>query len=223
MTHTRTIHPSALAAGDRSDERSARTRKAILSAAEEAFAQSGFAGARTEAIAAAAGVNKAMLYYYFKSKSGVYQAVLEEGFREFHERAMEILTGPGPAGEVLLRYVELHFDFMSSHKRCAPLYQQVMSAGGRQLKELVRKYFEPRVQALGQLLERGMQEKSFRKVDRFHTGVSIAAVIVFYFSAANVLKLMGQADPYTPENLRVRRHEIVDFIRHALFRQPEAT
>ena len=208
---------------DPSQERSVRTRAAILSAAEDVFARSGFDGARTDAIADAAGVNKAMLYYYFKSKSGVYQAVLEEGFREFHQQAMDILTRPGPAGEVLLRYVELHFDFMSSHRRCAPLYQQVMSAGGKHLIELVRKYFEPRVQALGRLLDRGMREGDFRKVDRFQAGISVAALIVFYFSAANVIQLMGHTDPYTPENLRVRRHEIVEFIRHGLFRQPEAS
>ena len=45
------------------------SREAILLAAERIFAESGLAGARTDAIAAAAGVNKALLYYYFKSKS----------------------------------------------------------------------------------------------------------------------------------------------------------
>ena len=55
------------------------------------FARSGLDGARTDAIAAAAGVNKAMLYYYFKSKDLLYSAVLENHFKEFHRRAMEVL------------------------------------------------------------------------------------------------------------------------------------
>jgi len=53
-----------------------RTRAAILAAAERVFARSGLAGARTDLIADEAGVNKALLYYYFQSKEKLYLAVL---------------------------------------------------------------------------------------------------------------------------------------------------
>lgn len=58
------------------------TQGRILDAAEVAFAENGLAGARVNAIADQAGVNKAMLYYYFKSKDGLYDAVLERVFGE---------------------------------------------------------------------------------------------------------------------------------------------
>ena len=58
-------------------ERSAETRGRILDAALSEFAANGLAGARTEQIAAAAGVNKALLYYYFESKEKLYSAALE--------------------------------------------------------------------------------------------------------------------------------------------------
>jgi TetR/AcrR family transcriptional regulator len=58
-------------------DRSAETRSRILDAALTEFAASGLAGARTESIAAAAGVNKALLYYYFESKEKLYAAALE--------------------------------------------------------------------------------------------------------------------------------------------------
>src|SRR5499425_1461549 len=85
--------------------RSAETRGAILTAAEQAFARGGLAGARTDDIAAAAGVNKALLYYYFKSKDGLYEAVVEDHFREFNQRALAVLAAPEAARTVLLRYV----------------------------------------------------------------------------------------------------------------------
>ncbi len=53
---------------DAQAERSAETRSRILDAALSEFAANGLAGARTEQIAVAAGVNKALLYYYFESK-----------------------------------------------------------------------------------------------------------------------------------------------------------
>jgi TetR/AcrR family transcriptional regulator len=55
----------------------ADARGRILDAAERAFADHGMAGARVANIASEAGVNKAMLYYYFGSKEELYEAVLE--------------------------------------------------------------------------------------------------------------------------------------------------
>jgi TetR/AcrR family transcriptional regulator len=198
----------------------ARTRAAILAAAERVFARSGLAGARTDLIAAEAGVNKALLYYYFQSKERLYQAVLEDHFEQFNRQALEVLGGAGPAREVLLRYVALHFDFISARRRHAPLFQQFMGAGGRFSQELVRKYFEPRGRAVGQLLERGMRDGEFRRADRFHTGISIVALIVFYFSAAPVLQMLGHVDAYARGSLKRRKQEVLDFIRHGLFLHP---
>src|ERR1035438_1124525 len=93
-------------------KRGVARRQAILSAAERIFATAGLAGARTDEIAAAAGVNKALLYYYFQSKEHLYEAVVEDHFREFNRRALEILEAPGSARAILLRYVGMHFDFI---------------------------------------------------------------------------------------------------------------
>jgi TetR/AcrR family transcriptional regulator len=200
--------------------RSAETRAAILAAAAGIFAKSGLAGARTDAIAAAAGVNKALLYYYFTSKESLYEAVVEDHFCEFNRRAMEVLTGPGPARAVLLRYVSVHFDFISARHQSAPLFQQVMMTGGKFLERLIRKYFEPRGEALGKLIERGMRDGEFRRADPFHTSISIVSLIVFYFSAARVLQLMGRSDAYSAVSLKRRKQELLDFIRHGLFTDP---
>jgi TetR/AcrR family transcriptional regulator len=198
----------------------ARTRATILAAAERVFARAGLAGARTDIIAAQAGVNKALLYYYFQSKEKLYQVVLEDHFEQFNHQALQVLGEPGSAREVLLRYVGLHFDFMSARHRHAPLFQQVMSAGGKFSEGLVRKYFEPRGRAVAKLLERGMREGEFRRVDHFHTAVSIVALIVFYFTAAPVLQMLGHADAYAARSLKRRKQEVLDFIRHALFVHP---
>ena len=77
---------------------SAETRAAILKAAEQVYAEYGLAGARTDAIAAAAGVNKALLYYYFQSKEGLYQAVVGSQVREFQQQAQGGPFGQGPGG-----------------------------------------------------------------------------------------------------------------------------
>ena len=201
--------------------RSGETRAAILAAAGRIFAGSGIAGARTDAIAAAAGVNKALLYYYFKNKESLYEAVVGDHFDEFNRQALAVLRTPGPARAVLLRYVSLHFDFISARHRYASLHQQVMMAGGKLAERLVRKYFRPRSEAFGRLLERGMRAGEFRRADGFHSAMSVISLIVFYFSAAPMLQLMGRSDAYSAVNLKRRKQEVLDFIRHGLFVDPD--
>jgi hypothetical protein len=66
-----------------------------------------------------------------------------------------------------------------------------------------------------------MRSGEFRKMDPFHTAISIAALIVFYFSAAPMLQLTGYADPYAANNLKQRKEQVLDFVRHGLFVDPE--
>jgi hypothetical protein len=94
-----------------------------------------------------------------------------------------------------------------------------MTAGGPPLERLVRKYFAPRTEAFHKLLERGIRAGEFRGVDARHTAISIVGLIVFYFSAAPVLRVLGHADAYTAANLARRKQEVLDFIRHGLFRE----
>src|SRR5215469_771761 len=213
--------PEAIKIRRSQEARSDQSRAKILAAAERAFARDGLAGARTDAMAAAAGVNKALLYYYFKSKEGLYEAVIEEHLRDLNERAIAILTAPGSARVLLLRYMNLHFDFISRRHWHAALFQQLIMKGGKPPERLFRKYILPRSEMLRQLLERGIRAGELRKVDPFHTTISLAALIVFYFAAAPMLQLVGDTDPYAPANLKRRKQEVLDFIRHGLFVDPE--
>src|ERR1700681_1070633 len=65
-----------------------RTRERIMAAAQKEFAASGFAGARTDAIARRARVNERMIFYCFDSKEGLYRAVLAQKLSA-HARMIE--------------------------------------------------------------------------------------------------------------------------------------
>src|SRR5208337_5608976 len=146
-----------LAARNSRHHNSAATREAILEAAERIFGDEGLEGARTEAIAAAAGVNKALLYYYFGSKEGLYRAVLEGYLADFNRRALELLSSNGSAPSLLLRYINIHFDFIGAHRHHGPLFQRMLMADQKYLARLAREYFLPRSKALLKVIERGMR------------------------------------------------------------------
>jgi len=90
----------------------------ILRAAQKLFAEKGFDGARVDDIAAEAGVNKALIYYYFKSKRNL----LEELFSNLIEELMEVSYGligddlDFESEEKILQLEEIIYDFMDERE-----------------------------------------------------------------------------------------------------------
>jgi TetR/AcrR family transcriptional regulator len=201
---------------------SAETREAILEAAEHIFGDEGLEGARTDAIATAAGVNKALLYYYFRSKEGLYRAVLEGYLADFNRQALELLSSKGSPRSILLRYINIHFDFIGAHRHHGPLFQRMLMADQKSLVRLAREYFLPRSKALLKVIERGMRTGEFRRMDSTHAAISLLSLIVFYFSSAPVLRAISGIDAYTKANLARRKEEVLKFVRYALFKNPES-
>jgi len=201
---------------------SGATRQAILHAAERIFADEGLEGARTDAIAAAAGVNKALLYYYFRSKHGLYREVLEGYLADFNRQAMELLSSEGSARAVLERYINLHFDFVAAHRHHGPLFQRMLMTDEKSWVRLARELGLPRMKAILKVIERGKRDGELRQMDSFHIAISLVALVVFYFSSAPVLRAVGGIDPYTRANVERRRAEVLRFVRYALFTDPES-
>jgi TetR/AcrR family transcriptional regulator len=193
-----------------------------LEAAERIFGDEGLAGARTDAIAAAAGVNKALLYYYFRSKEELYKAVLEGYLADFNRQALQVLSSEGSASSVLLHYINLHFDFIAAHPHHGPLFQRMLMADEKTWVRLAREQGLPRLKALLRVIERGMRSGEFRRMDSTHAAISLVSLIVFYFSAAPVLRAVRGIDPYTKANVERRKKEVLEFVRYALFKNPES-
>src|SRR5436305_11767679 len=98
------------------------SRAAILQAATHEFATHGVAGARTDAIAREAKVNKALLYYYFKDKEALYSAVLDHVFGGLALALDEVFAQDLPPSEKMLAYVGMHFDYIATH----PLFPRIV-------------------------------------------------------------------------------------------------
>lgn len=202
---------------------SPETRATILHAAEHIFAEQGLAGARTDAIAAAAGVNKALIYYYFKSKDALYLAVVEEHLKDFSQRALAILSGDQRVQEKLLSYVSMHFDFIAARKDYPRLFQRFMMAGEHPFMRVRKKYFIPVAKRLQAVIDEGVRNGELYASDSTHTAISLVALTVFYFSAAPMLKAVGTIkDPYKKVQLAKRKTEVLNFIRRALFQDSGA-
>jgi TetR/AcrR family transcriptional regulator len=202
------------------------SRDSILQAALAEFAQEGVAGARVDAIAGAAGVNKALLYYYFHDKESLYGAVLDRFFIRLTGRVMSELDGVAPLGERLLRYTCAQFDCVAESPHHARLFQGELMSGGRggspHLTRIAERYIRPLAMRVTELLQQGISTGEFRDVDPVQFAPSIAAINVHYFVIAPVTRVLFSRDPYAPEAIRQRRAAVLDFVAAALFADREA-
>jgi TetR/AcrR family transcriptional regulator len=215
-----TVAKSRLGSRGRPEE----SRAAILRAAISEFAQEGVAGARTDAIARAAKVNKALLYYYFKDKEALYGAVLDQVFGGLIACVGEALSRDLPPREKVLAYAGAHFDYVASHPMYPRIVQGEMMGAGRgrtnHLAHIAKKYFQPLYGRLAEVLKTGQASGEFRPVDPLHFVPSMIAVIVFYFNSAPVMRVMTGKDPFSRERVAARRKAVLDFISAALFQHP---
>ncbi len=211
--------PPAFAKGSRGTPEI--TRKAILLAAMQEFATQGLAGARTDAIAKVAKVNKALLYYYFRDKEGLYEASLHEVFGGLLAEVMPVLDSVLPPGQKLMKYALTHFKYVATHPEYRRLVQQEMmraSAGtSPQFAKLMETFLRPLMQRVLKVLEEGINSGEFRPVQPTHFMQSMIAVVTFYFVSVPVMRALTHIDPLSPEALGERRAAMLDFISGALF------
>lgn len=193
------------------------TVQRILRAAEENFAERGLAGARIGAIARAARVNQALLYYYFSSKEELHRYTLTTLFRQLREQTSAALDRPGSPRRQLLRYINSYFDFMVAHPNYPRLFERELMSKEPRLVGLVQEHLRPLHRRLTAVIRAGIAQREFRRVEPQHTLFSLVAMTVFYFAAAPVLTQLWRIDPLEPRRVAARRRAILDFVEHALF------
>ncbi len=197
------------------------SRAAILKAAAYEFAEHGIAGARTDAIAREARVNKALLYYYFKDKETLYGAVLDDAFSGLKKAVFQVLDGDLPTRDKMLAYAGAYFDFIASNQIYPRLMQREMMRAregqSQHIDKIVRTYIQPIFVRVSEVLRHGIAAGEFRPVNPAHFVQSIVAMIVFYFSSAPTMQKIVGFNPLTPERIAERRASVLDFISAALF------
>ena len=203
-------------------ERAEQTRKAILDAAIREFSAHGLSGARTEAIAESAGANKALLYYYFKSKKGLYAAALEAVSAQVVGDALAALDPIYSPGERLLRTALNHFDRILTKREFQSLLQQEMvrfhrdESGSSPL--FFQSAFKPLLEKLQGAAAEGIKKRELCKMDWMQVMYSIFGANVLYFLSAPMMQLAMSFNPLDLEALRQRRVIAVEFLASALFR-----
>jgi TetR/AcrR family transcriptional regulator len=203
------------------------SRAAILQAAAHEFAEHGIAGARTDAIAREAHVNKALLYYYFKDKETLYGAVLDDAFSGLKSTVFRVLDSELAPREKMMAYAGAYFDFIASNQLYPRLMQREMMRAREgqspHIDKMIKTYFQPIFAKVSELIRKGTADGEFRPVNPVHFVPSMVAMIVFYFSSAPMLQKIVGFNSLAPYRIAERGAAVLDFISAALFRSKKTT
>ena len=202
-------------------DRAAETRARILDAALQEFSAHGLAGARTEQIASIAGVNKALLYYYFDSKENLYLASIEMISAKIRDRTMAVFLRESSPGERVLRSALEHFDRILTQHEFQGLMQQEMirmhKGESSALPILVKRVFAPVMTMYQSMVREGIESGELIHADWMQIHLASLGANVFYFLSAPVWRILMPSEPFSREALEHRRKAVVEFLGQALF------
>jgi TetR/AcrR family transcriptional regulator len=181
------------------------TAQRILQAADELLVEAGFDGLSMSAVARAAGVNKALVFYYFSTKAQLIERVLQRYYSAHLQALEQALNTGGTLRDRFHRLVDAYLDFMDENRRYPRLVQQ-QTAGGGEYHELIRKSLGPLFQWTERLLRDVAPEGGPRAAR--HLFVTMSGIVLSYYTYAPVLAEWWGQDPMSAAALRERREHV---------------
>lgn len=192
-----------------------RTRATILRAATDEITAKGLTGARVDAIAERAGVNKRMLYHYFGDKQGLYLAVLEHTYSAIRQAEIGLnLTELDPVAG-MRKLVLFTWQYFIDHPEFLSLLatENMNRAAYLKKSRSIRPLHGPLVGIIAEVLKRGEKQRVFRKgVDPVELYITIASLGFFYMQNRHTLSVIFGEDLGAPKRLVTRGEHIVDVV-----------
>lgn len=195
-----------------------RTKAAILAAAGNHFSRLGFAATRLEDIAEELGMTRAALFYYFKDKQMLYDAMLADAFSPLTNTLLALLEDcEHSIAERLLMAVEAWVDSVVARPNLARLIMRIVADGLDQPALRIFMGNEQIPARFFQLFQEGRQRGELKPLhdDPLHAASAILGTTVFYVSALAAL-LPNQFEPLNPEQVAAHRSEALHSARHLL-------
>lgn len=170
------------------------TRNKILNAARVEFQQGGFDGARMQDIANTAGINKALLHYYFRNKDELFEAVFRESFRTNFQPIIDVMSLDLPLEEKVPRFVNAYISTIQIHPYIPGFVVHELNRNPERMAEMAVSMNRSAVGSFLEQLKQGMDAGYYRPMDPRQALVSLLSMMLFPFIAAPVMKAMFNLD-----------------------------
>ena len=205
--------------------RDGATEQRILDAAHAVFVRTGTAGARMQEIAREAGVNSALVHYYFRSKGRLAEAVFHRAAAQLMPAVVGVLTSERPLRDKVRAFVELELDRLTRTPYLPAYIISELAHHPERITQLVSGLTGSRPDALGRTLLRivgaqideEVRARRMRPITPEQFLVNLLSLCIFPFAARPMIgALMGLDDKAFARFIRDRREQLPDFFLGAL-------
>ncbi len=181
------------------------------------LAERGFPGATVREIANRAGVNPAMVHYYFGSKRGLHTALIERIVAELRARVEALASVEGSPKERLRSLVRMWVELIG-HDPYLPrmIVQEVLIPEGESLESLAANFVAPMAGSILGVLSEGVETGELRAIEPPLIVPSIAGLVVFVFLAAPMLRRVFGLDVASPEFVQLWAEHASDLLVRGL-------
>lgn len=191
----------------------AGTRERILAAAHQVFLRRGTAAARTQEIADEAGVNKALLHYYFGTKAALADAVFQRAAADFLPRFLRPIADPSlPLADKVRLAVREHIDFHRAHPYLAGYVIAEANADPDRIRRLLPAGHRPPLAVLQAQLDAEAAAGRLRPIAVESFLVNLISLLVMPFALRPMLDIqLGLRGAAFEAMLDARRETLADF------------
>ncbi|MDR0547144.1 MAG: TetR/AcrR family transcriptional regulator [Dysgonamonadaceae bacterium] len=196
------------------------TEQLILETAEKVFMAKGYSGARCMDIADEAGINHAMLHYYFRTKETLFNRIFEEKVNQLLHSFVITLDDNQPFLENIKNCIEKHFEFLEKQPGLPFfVFREVIQDKAKKdfIKQKIMMSGIPVFQKLNQAIQTEIAKEAIRPVSAQDLVINLGSLNVFAFIAAQMLfDISNGITPECKSFLDSRKQNNVDVIINSL-------
>lgn len=199
-------------------EKDISTETKILEAARQVFMRKGMAGARMQDIADEAGINKALLHYYFSSKEKLFEVIFMGAASKLFPRINEVFTSDLPLFEKIERFCEEYLNIIMENPYL-PLFvlNEINQDPARFISKLSKAGFRPDPSKLLLQLDRDVKKGLIKNINPMHFIMNLLSMTIFPFVAKPMLQgNLGMDELQFRMMMEQRKTEIPKFIIDAI-------
>jgi AcrR family transcriptional regulator len=173
--------------------RAGPSRRRLFDAATREFAARGFAGGSVDRIAAAARLNKAMIYYHFGSKRRLYAEILRDMFHAVGERVRQVEASAALPPEKIRQFVAAIALEADARPHFPPIWFREIADGGRHLDAATIRQVAGIVMTLRRIIESGIHAGTFTRVDPLLVHGAIVGPLLLFFASRPLRERLAAA------------------------------
>ncbi len=194
-----------------------KAEEKIKKAASEVFLLKGMDGARMQEIADRAGINKALLHYYYRSKEQLFQSVFEEKLLNFLPKIFQIFHGDQSIEEKVHTLAERYIDFLKLNPELPHFVLGELQRRPDRLFAKIDARLSMNLDVIGLQLKKEAEEGRIRPIDPKHFLANLISMVVFPFIASPLFMKIFQYDKEAYfDYLDQRKKEVPTFVMSSL-------